>query len=172
VAGGEEVIQRGGDVLALQQPARIPIEADDVDQHPQESGIDQVAPLGEQGVQVGAPVFEPGLHAGEAEAHVARLTGDPEPGEQAGESRVVGLVEDDEAGVDVVVGAVGGRHPDGVDVPSQPFLGFEDGDLVEGMEQMGADQAGHPAAHDGYAHDFLGWWFGRSIALLRNLVLI
>ena len=76
--------------------------------------------------------------------------------EEPGEAGVVGLVEDDEAGVDGEVGRVTGRDPDGVDVAPQPVLGLEDRDLVEGVEQMGADQAGDPAAHDRDAHDFLG----------------
>ena len=149
----------------LEQPAGIPVEARDVHQHPQESGVHQVAPLGEEGVEVGAPVLQAGLHAGVAETHVAGLAGDPQPLEEAGEARVVGLVEDDESGVDGEVGRIAGRHPDGVDVAPQPVLGFEQGDLVEGVEQVGADQAGDPAAHDRDAHDFLGWRRRRSAVL-------
>ncbi len=50
---------------------------------------------------------------------------------------VVGLVEDDEAGVDGEVGRVAGGDPDGVHVAPQPVLGLEEGDLVEGVTSRG-----------------------------------
>ena len=64
-----------------------------------------------------------------AEAHVAGLGGDAEVGEEGDEPRVVPLVVDEEAGVDVE-GAVGEVDPDGVGVAARPVVGLEQRDVV------------------------------------------
>ena len=111
------------------QTARGAVEPHDVDQHPAERRPQQVGSLGEQRVEVRAPVLEASLLAAHREAHLARLARDPEPVEQADEVRVVPVVEDDEPGVDGVVlgGPVGAGEldVDGVGVTADVGAGLD-----------------------------------------------
>ena len=72
-------------------------------------------------------------------------------GEQGDEAGVVALVVDDEAGVDGVALTVE-VDLDRVGVPAWPSVDLVQGDLVAGVQQVGADEARHPTAHDRNFH--------------------
>ena len=134
-----------------QEASGAAVEPDHIREHAQKGGPQQVAPLGEDGVDGGAPPFHTGGLIGDAEAHLAVLPGHPETLEQPGERRIVAVVEDDEAGVDVL-DAVGQFYPHRVGVPPRTGRGLEDGDLVARMQQMGAHQSGDTGPDDRDLH--------------------
>jgi len=96
VPPGEEIPEGGAVVPGPEKPGRLPTETADVGQHPPEGRAEQVLPLNEQGVDARGAILHPRPLAAGAEAHRGRLRGDGEPGEEAGELRVVLLVVDDE----------------------------------------------------------------------------
>ena len=107
------------------EPARGPIEPHDVGEQTQERGSRQVPPLREHRVEIRAPVFEPAPGVGDAEAHLRRLGLDAQLAQQAGESRVVRLVVDDEPGIDRVRDATD-LDVDGMGVAADAPIGLVD----------------------------------------------
>ena len=91
---------------------------------------------------------------GDAEAHVRRLRGDAQRGQQALEVRVVAVVEDDEAGVHVMRGVLG-VDADGVRVAARERAGLEHGDLVLAVQQVRGGQPGDAGADDRDPHRLL-----------------
>jgi hypothetical protein len=83
---------------------------------------------------------------------VRGLAGDRELVEQRLEARVVAVVEDDGAGVDVP-GALVGLDTDGVRVPAHVVAGLEDRALVLGVQEMGRRQAQGPRPDDRDPHE-------------------
>lgn len=128
-----------------------PVEPADVDQHPEEGGPHQIAPLGEDTVDVAAPPLEAAHLVGDPEAHVAGLGDHSEAIEELDKARIVALVVDEEPGVDLVGLTV---HLDvhGVGVSARPVVGLEDGHVVAAPEQVGADEASYSGTHDGDLH--------------------
>ncbi len=147
----EEVAERRPAPVDGEQAACLAVEADEVREHPDELRVDQVAGPGEDPAGAAGRPLEAAPAVGHAEAHVGGLTRDAELAEHALEVRVVAVVEDDEAGVDVDGPA---RLVDGdrVRVAAGVVAGLEDRDPVTGrMELRGREQAGDPAADDGDA---------------------
>jgi hypothetical protein len=107
--------------------------------------------LGEQSVRRAAVVLEVAAPVADAEAHRRRLSGDVQAREQALEGWVVAIVEDDEAGVDVV-GLVRGVDTDRVRVTPGAAVGFEHGHLVAGIQQVRRDESRDPRPHDRDPH--------------------
>ena len=80
--------------------ARLAVEAHEVGEHAVKARVERVGGLREQPERPARPL-EAAFRVRDREAHVGRLSGDPELVEQAVEVGVVAVVEDDEAGVDV-----------------------------------------------------------------------
>jgi hypothetical protein len=111
--------QRGSPVRRAvfgEQRARLAVEAHEVGDHPLEPRRDEMDALRVQAVRRGAVVLEVADPVRDAERHVRRLRRDAEPREQPLKLRVVAVVADDEAGVDVPRAALG-LHPHRVRVP-------------------------------------------------------
>ena len=150
-AGVEELTERGSLAELLEEASRLAVEAHLLGEHPVEARPNQVRALGEDGVGALARVLEVVVSRADAEAHVGGLLADAEAAQQAAEVGVVGLVEDDEAGVHLVAAALDVDR-DGVDVAAGVVTGLEDGDVVVAVEQVGGDQARHPGTDDGDLH--------------------
>ncbi len=146
-APGEELAQRGAAAGPDQLPG-LAVEADQVGEHAMKAGVDDVGGAREQ-PQGPARPLETARPVGDREAHVRRLGGDAEIREEALEVRVVAVVEDDEAGVDVEA-ACPVLQGDRVGVPSCVVAGLEEVDVVPGAEQLvGRDEAGDPGSDNG-----------------------
>ena len=115
--------------VAAAAAPRGAVEAGQVGHHAVKPRRDQMRALGEQAVRRAAVVLEVAAPVADAEAHRRGLRGDAEAAQQPLEVRVVAVVEDDEAGVDVV-GLVRRVDPDGVGVAAGVAGGLEHGDLV------------------------------------------
>ena len=107
--------------------------------------------MGEQRVERASGVLETGPLTAHTEAHARGLRGDTELSEQLYEIRVVHLVEDDEARIDVI-GAIAPGDLGGQGVTTDVALCLEHGDLVIAVEPMSGDQAGDPCSYDGDSH--------------------
>ena len=101
---------------------------------------------GEQAVRRGAAVLE-AVPVADGEAHARRLGGHADGRQQSPEVRVGAVVEDDEAGVDVVR-LVGRVHPDRIGVAAGVVVRLEERDVVVLVQEMRAGQAGDPGPHD------------------------
>jgi hypothetical protein len=147
----EELAQREPVVGVLQQGVAVAVEAEDVAQHAQERGAEEVPALSEEAVHRRAPVLETRSLVGDTEAHVAGGAGHVESVQQLGEVRVVAFVEDDEPGVHLV-GFVPEVDAVRVGVAAHVVVGLEDRDLVLSVEEVGADQPRDPGSHNGDSH--------------------
>jgi len=127
----------------VQEPLRFAVEPEDVAEHAKERGAEEVAPLGEDRVEGGPAPLDAGAIAPNAEAHDRGLAGDAQHLQKPHETRVGGLVEDDEAGVHVVDGSVH-LGSDGAGVSSCVGARLEDGDLVVPVQEVGGHEAGNP----------------------------
>ena len=78
------------------------MEFHDVQQHPQEAGTDEIAPLGKDRIEGGPVVLQATLIAAYTEAHRRITRRDAELVNDGGEDGVDGLDDDDIAGVDGV----------------------------------------------------------------------
>ena len=136
-----------GGAFVAGQRLGLGVEPQDVAHHPREPGAQQVAPLrGERGEGL-EPVFDPAAIDRGAEAHVAPRHRHVEIAEQLGQVRVIGVVEDDEAGIDRLVAVDPGD--DRARVPPEPRRRFEQRDGVAGREKMRGGEARNAAADDG-----------------------
>ena len=135
-----------------EQGARRAVEAHVVGHHAQEARPREVRRLGDQPARAARGVLEVLVLRADREAHVGRLARDAELVEQRLEARVVAVVEDDEAGVDVPCGVVG-VDADRVRVPADVIAGLVDDDLVLGVQQMGSRQARDARPDDRDPHD-------------------
>ena len=118
------------------------LKRDEIGDHPVEGRRDDVAAAREQPVGRGAVVLEVGPVT-DAEAHAEGWVGTPSSSSRRSKLRVVAVVEDDEAGVDVV-GAVLAFDVHRVRVPARLLGGLEDDDVVLAVEQVRADEPGDP----------------------------
>ena len=150
----EVLAERDAVVVAGEQCAGAAVEAQDVGDHAQERGVEEVPPLREQRVDRGAVVLEPGALAAQREAHVRPLPGRAHRLEQVDEVRVGPVVEDDEAGVDGVAAPVP-LDIHGGGVTADIVVGLEDREVVVTVQVPGRGHAGDARAHDGdAAHAF------------------
>ena len=144
--------------ILAKQGRRLAIEAAQIGQHAPEAPADQVSWLAEQAAQRAGVVLEAGRFVLRRKAHRGRLAGDAEFGEQACQQRVVGVVEDDEAGVD---GMPVSTDFDlvGVGVAARPVVLLEQHDLVRARQQPGAGESGDARSDHGDAHqaDLAAW---------------
>ena len=118
-------------VLALQQFERLAVESNHVKEHSVKRRTQEISALGEQSVQGTALVFQPGLVAAHAEAHIAIPRRDVQLLEQADEVRIGSIVEDHEARIGGVL-APERLERDGVRVPAHVVVGLENVDVVVG----------------------------------------
>ena len=117
VAKAAQVVAQGGCPqrgVVGQVFFHLAVEAQDVAHHPQKARRQQIAPLCEQGVQIGAGVFDPAPGIGHAEAHRRVAAAHAQGVQQGDEVRVGAVIEDNEAGVDgqlltLVIHLDGGR---------------------------------------------------------------
>ncbi len=119
-------------------------EPHDVDEHAPHVRADEVAAIGEQGVEVGGPVGEVSGAVGDREAHLGVDRFDAEFVEEPAQVGVVAVVVDDEAGVDADRPGSGVVDCDGVGVAAEAIVGFEEDDVVARPENMGAGESGDP----------------------------
>lgn len=139
--GAQEIAQAQLEVRCCQERACLSEEAQDVAQHAEEGGPQQVASLGKQCVEGGSVVFQPVVLAADAEAHGRGLAGYPQQVDHADEPGVGLLVEHDEARVDRPVAGWALQLP-GLGVPSQALSCFEDRDGVRAVQQARGQHAG------------------------------
>ena len=119
--------------------------------HAEERGPQQVAALGEQAVERGAVVLQAARLIAHRETHAAFLRGDAEFREQRDEVRVGAVVEDDEAGVDLVA-AAGLLNAVRVGVAADVAGRFVYGNVVFAVQPVRDDIARDAAADDGDLH--------------------
>ena len=98
-----------------------------------------------------APLYSKSRTVADREAHFGGLRRDAESRQHPLEVRVGPVVQNDEAGVDVVC-RVSRVHTDRVGVPAGVVVRLEESDLVVLMKDVGADQAGDAGPHDGDPH--------------------
>ena len=147
----EVVAERGPFALGFQRRGRLAIEAQDVPHHAQERGRHEVALLAEQRAQASGVVFEPAARVLHGKAHRGGLRSHAELVEQSREQGIVGVVEDDEAGVHRVFPP---RLPDlvGMGVSPEPVFSLEHDHVVLPRQQPSRAETGDAAAHDGDLH--------------------
>ena len=126
---------------------RFAIETEDVADHPVEGWPEQVAALGEQGVEIVAVVFETRSLATQAEAHLRRQRVDAAGFQQINEFRIGALVVDDETGVDGVLFVVDPNIV-GMGMPADVVIGLEHHEFMPAVQQMGTGQAGNTGSDD------------------------
>ena len=138
----------------FEQRGGLLVEAQDVFQHADEAFVEQVAALGEHGVQAAARPFQ---HAFielqlDRKRHIGADRADAQFAEQFDQVGISVVVEHQKAGIDAVGDAVQ-RHVDRVRVAAEIIVCLEQGDVVPGLRQLiGAGQAGDPGADDGDLH--------------------
>ena len=128
------------------------VETYDLGHEAEERWSCEVAPLREQGVEVGAPILEAARGVRDAEAHLGRLRLDAELAQESGESRIVRLVVDDESGVNGVYDAAD-LNVDRVGVAADSRVGLIDGHLMVVLQCVRRDQSRHAGADDRDPHD-------------------
>ena len=94
--------------------------------------------------------FEAALAAAHRERHLGGLYPDTQFAEQPRQERVVGLVVDDEAGVERKAFVVHRAH-----VAPRRARALEDGDVVRAREHVGGPEAAHARSDDGDPHRVL-----------------
>ena len=105
VAVPPQILSQGlavADATGVQVSHGFPVEAHDVPDHGHESPGQQVAALGEQGIEIGAGVFQPGLLVADAEAHGGGFAAHAQAVQQGNELRIGPVIEDNKAGIDGV----------------------------------------------------------------------
>ena len=142
-------------VVLLERAPRRPEPAADLGDERVEARPDEVPPL-----RVGPParVLEAAGPARDRKGHVRLLRRDAELGEEPPEERVVGLVVDEEAGVEPEAPV-----RDRVRVAAGVVGALEDLHLVRARKQVGGSQAGDPGPDHGDSHQPL--FAGRRIAV-------
>jgi hypothetical protein len=150
----EEVEQRGAGPVQPDQRRRLAVESKEVAHHPVKRRPHQARAAREKSVRGGAVVLELAPAVADREAHRGRLRGHAEALEQPLEAPVVALVEDDEAGVDVMELALG-LHLDRRGVAARALGGLEHGDLVPRVQEVRAGEAGDARPDDGDPHRWL-----------------
>ena len=130
----------------LDRPPGNPVEAQDTRQHAPEAGVEQVAALAEQAVQVAPGIFQPTAIERGRERHVGVIAAHPQVLEQRAEQRVVGPVEDHEAGVHLDR-AVLILDQCRVGVAAEVVPGLEQAHRRRIAQQPGGNRPAHPAAH-------------------------
>ena len=165
--GTEVVLQRHAVGLEPRQVLRrLAIEAGDVGQHAQEPRRQQVALLGEDAAQAEAGIFERPVVQRDRQRHVGLDVRHAEVGQQGREVRVVGLVVDDEAGVDRD-GAVEARRLGGVGVATKPRIGLEQGHVVPPGQEPGRGESGDARADDGHFQPTVLFHADQSLLAVR-----
>ena len=127
------------------------VEAHQVGQHAQEARAQQVAALGEHGVQVAAAPLQAVLPHLHREGHVRRGRLHLQFTEQAHQVRIRAVVEHQETGVDAVGdGAIraGQGHVDRVGVAAEVVTSFEQRDLRLRGQAVGRGQPGNARANN------------------------
>ena len=134
-------------VLALQQFERLAVEAKHVQEHAVERRPQKIAALGEQAVQGTALIFQAGLVAAHAEAHVAIPRRNVQHLEHADEVGIGPIVEDHEARIGGIL-ASKRLERNRVRVSARVVVGLENVDVVVGGEQTGRKQPANARTND------------------------
>ncbi len=135
------------------------VEAQHLPQHAQETPVQQVAPLGEHRVEVGAVPFQQpaaGAVALDREGHVGLGGAHPQFAEQADEVGIGPLVEDQKAGVHApglrtLARGQGDVHR--VGVPAKIITGLEQCEVGMPLQGMGDTQTRDAGTDDGNLHE-------------------
>ena len=136
------------------------IEPQDISQHGPVAERGHVLPAGEKASKAAPLVFEAGLLAANAEAHVAVLRVDLQHIQQATEVRIGSIVENHEPGIDVV-GLIVDQASDRVTVPAWIAGGFEESNVVIVVQQTSYQVATDPTTNHRdplTIHDKLSSW--------------
>ncbi len=121
-------------MLTIRQPGpRLAVEPQNLGDEAVETGAQQIAALGKQGVEIVAVILQP-LRALHREAHLGRLPRHADPCQQLQEVGVGAIIEDDKAGVDGIA-ATSLIHIDSGGVTAQSRRRLEQGDVMEFVEQ-------------------------------------
>ncbi len=145
VALGEEVAQRAGVVLDVEQGPGLAVEAGDLGEHRQVARLAQVGRGREQSraAQRAGPL-QRAVVVLDRHRHLGGLGGDAELGEHPQQHRVGARVVHDEAGVDGqrLVGTTRYQlgHQVGVGVPTQPVVGLVERDVGRARGDVGSRQ--------------------------------
>ena len=133
------------DAIVLRQVGCLCVKARDVAQHRKEARVHQIAPLREQRIKAGQPVFQPSAAQRGAKAHVAGNCRNVELFKQGDKIGIVHAVIDDKAGIHRLIAALS-RH-DGARVASQPTLRLEQDNRIVCSQKMGGGHAGYAASY-------------------------
>ena len=127
----------------------IPVEAQQVADHPDEARREQIARLREHCAEIGAgPLQLPAVSA-DAKGHLGLVALHAELAEQANQVRVGLAVEDQKAGVHRSGGAIE-RHVHRVGMPAKaPVTLVQRHPVALALQQPGGAQPGHPGADHG-----------------------
>ncbi|MNQ98037.1 hypothetical protein D3C85_1137110 [compost metagenome] len=117
------------DAVAIQVGHRLAIEAHDIAQHSPEARRQQIAALGEEGVEVVAVVFQAAVRIVDGKAHLGRARDDAQAIHQTDEVGVGPVVEDDETGVHGITLALP-LDVDSMGMAADPVGCFKHGHLV------------------------------------------
>ena len=131
--------------------ARLVLTGDDVAQHREECRTGQVPGLGKDRRRRRTAPFDARDVVGHRKAHLGGAAVDRQLVEQRAEDWVVALVEDNEAGVDVV-GHTIEVDRDGVGVSAGASVRFEDDDVVVRREDVRTREARDTGPDEGDTH--------------------
>ena len=145
-------------LVALGQFRGQGIEANHIAQHEQEAGLEQVASLGKNGVEVGAipfqlstPLCTRHLHR---KRHVGLDGGHLQFFEQGDQTRISPLVVNQKSGVHAMCLNARGcwqAHIDGMGMPTEIVPRFKQRDLRAALQVMRGRQTRDPGSHNGDA---------------------
>ena len=143
---GLDGLLQSGLGLGLGDAGAQAVEAQQVGQHAKKAWPQQIAALGEYGVEVAAAPFQPGRRHLHRERHFGRGGGHGQLIEQAYQLRVGGVVEHQKAGVHAVAHALQ-RHVHRVGMATEVVIGLEKHQIDIGRQLPGSGQAGDARPH-------------------------
>ena len=148
--GVQQIAQQRVRAAARQVSGGVAVKAQDVTQHAQEGGAQQVAALCEHRTQVGARPLQVGLRQRYAERHVAGVHRNRQVLEQLHQMRIRQVVVHQKAGVDRVADAAH-RGVHRIGMAADALVRFEQGHREFFRQQPSRAQSGDAAADDGDA---------------------
>lgn len=129
------------------------VKAQDFKNKPEEAGIEDIASLGEERIQIVAVVLQSKEGIFDAKAHFGRLQRHIKLIQELEEVGVVSVVTDDESGVYFVVlrtCALIEFNRNGVSMATDVVVGLEDGDAMCATQQMSGSQTRDAATYYSY----------------------
>ena len=152
---GLDGLLQSGLGLGLGDAGAQAVEAQQVGQHAEKAWPQQLAALGEYGIELAAAPFQPGRRHLHRKRHFGRGGGHGQLIEQAHQLRVGGVVEHQEAGVHAVAHAPQ-RHVHRVGMAAEVAVGLEQHQIDIGRQPPGSGQAGDARTHHSHTWAAVG----------------